>query len=98
MKLLPQTISAKWKKELGKKTWELIFKKYLHTLGNLTLTGYDPEYSNKPFLEKRDMEKGFRQSSLKLNRDLAAFEHWGEKEINERAERLSKLALTIWSL
>ena len=95
--VMPQTLSDEWKKELGEKTWELIFKKYLHTLGNLTLTGYNPEYSNKTFLEKRDMEKGFRQSGLRLNRDLAALDIWGEKEISERAERLCKLALVIWS-
>lgn len=96
--IMPQTMNDEWKKELGENAWELVHKKYLHTLGNLTITGYNPPYSNKPFLEKRDMEKGFRQSGLRLNRDLVALEHWGEKEIIERADKLSKIALKIWQL
>ena len=43
---------------------------WLHTLGNLTLTGYNSEYSDRPFTEKRDMEGGFKQSPLQLNAGL----------------------------
>jgi len=95
--IMPQTLSEEWKKELGS-DWELIYQKYLDTLGNLTLTGYNPEYSNKLFIEKRDMEKGFKDSGLQLNRGLAKLEKWTEKEIIDRAEELSKIGLEIWNI
>lgn len=78
--------------------WKLIHKKYVDTLGNLTLTGYNQEYSNKSFVEKRDMEMGFRDSGLKINRDLAALDRWTEYEIKKRAEKLSEIALKIWAI
>jgi len=78
--------------------WELIHKKYVDTLGNLTLTGYNQEYSNKSFIEKRDMKKGFRESGLKINRYLAKLNEWTEDEIKKRAEKLSEFALKIWGI
>ena len=95
--IMPQTLSEAWKKELGSGC-ELTYEKYLDTLGNLTLTGYNPKYSNKLFIEKRDMEKGFKDSGLQLNRDLAKLEKWTEKEIIDRAEELSEIGLEIWSI
>lgn len=77
--------------------FEAIHEKYLHTIGNLTRTGYNPEYSNKSFQEKRDMENGFKQSPLKLNQSLKGLESFGEKEIEKRANDLADLALKIWT-
>ena len=95
--IMPQTLTDEWKKELGS-GWELTYQKYLDTLGNLTLTGYNPEYSNKLFIEKRDMKKGFKDSGLQLNRDLAKLEKWTEKEILDRAKELSRIGLEIWGI
>lgn len=95
--IMPQTLSNDWKKMLGS-NWELIHQKYLDTLGNLTLTGYNQEYSNRTFLEKRNMNGGFRNSGLKINRDLAELDNWNEDKIKERAEKLSNIALEIWSI
>ena len=95
--IMPQTLTDEWKKELGS-VWELTYQKYLDTLGNLTLTGYNPEYSNKLFIEKRDMKKGFKDSGLQLNRDLAKLEKWTEKEILDRAKELSRIGLEIWGI
>lgn len=94
--IMPQTLTEEWKKDLGE-NFEAIHEKYLHTIGNLTLTGYNYEYSNKPFQEKRDMEKGFKQSSLKLNQSLKDLEVFGEEEIKKRANDLADLALKIWT-
>ncbi|GAA7406403.1 DUF262 and DUF1524 domain-containing protein [Helicobacter pylori] len=94
--IMPQTLTEEWKKDLGE-NFEAIHEKYLHTIGNLTLTGYNYEYSNKPFQEKRDMEKGFKQSSLKLNQSLKDLEVFGEKEIEKRANDLADWALKIWT-
>ncbi|WP_101020139.1 DUF262 and DUF1524 domain-containing protein [Helicobacter pylori] len=96
--IMPQTLTEKWKRDLGE-NFQAIHDKYLHTIGNLTLTGYNQEYSNKSFQEKRDMEKGFKQSPLKLNQSLKDkdLESFGEKEIEKRANDLADRALKIWT-
>lgn len=94
--IMPQTINKDWKRDLGE-NWELTHNKYLESIGNLTLTGYNPEYSNKTFKEKRDMQNGFKDSGLKLNRHLAQQKEWDEKQIKERSSELAKIAIKIWS-
>ncbi|MGL2706450.1 GmrSD restriction endonuclease domain-containing protein [Helicobacter pylori] len=94
--IMPQTLNPKWEGDLGE-NFEAIHEKYLNTIGNLTLTGYNSEYSNNSFREKRDMEKGFKQSSLKLNQSLKNLESFGEKEILKRANDLADWALKIWT-
>lgn len=95
--VMPQNenLSLTWRNELGA-NWKEIHTRYLHTLGNLTLTGYNPELSDHPFIEKRDMEGGFGDSPMRLNRDLAKLEHWNEEEIKERGRRLARLATEVW--
>ncbi|MCK4458405.1 MAG: DUF262 domain-containing protein, partial [Methanosarcinales archaeon] len=70
--IMPQNenLSTVWQQELGE-NWKEIHTKYLHTLGNLTLTGYNPEMSDRPFIEKRDMNGGFADSAIHLNKELA---------------------------
>ncbi|WRE96143.1 DUF262 and DUF1524 domain-containing protein [Helicobacter pylori] len=94
--IMPQTLNLEWERDLGE-NFKAIHEKYLHTIGNLTLTGYNAEYSNNSFREKRDMEKGFKQSSLKLNQSLKKLESFGEKEIEKRASDLADWALKIWT-
>ncbi|MGL2715579.1 GmrSD restriction endonuclease domain-containing protein [Helicobacter pylori] len=94
--IMPQTLTKEWERDLGE-NFQAIHDKYLHTIGNLTLTGYNQEYSNKSFQEKRDMEKGFKQSPLKLNQSLKDLEVFGEKEIEKRANDLADWALKIWT-
>ena len=95
--ILPQNpnLSVEWKNDLGD-NWEEIQTKYLHTLGNLTLTGYNSEYSDKPFKEKKSMKGGFLQSPLTLNEKVREAEVWNESAILERASFLSKRAIEIW--
>lgn len=93
---MPQTLNPEWQRDLGE-NFKAIHEKYLHTIGNLTLTGYNSEYSNNSFQEKRDMENGFKQSSLKLNQSLKNLESFGEKEIEKRANDLADWALKIWT-
>ncbi|GAA8139757.1 DUF262 and DUF1524 domain-containing protein [Helicobacter pylori] len=92
--IMPQTLTEEWERDLGE-NFQAIHEKYLNTIGNLTLTGYNSEYSNRSFQEKRDMEKGFKQSPLKLNQSLK--ESFGEKEIKKRANDLADWALKIWT-
>ncbi|GAA9146740.1 DUF262 and DUF1524 domain-containing protein [Helicobacter pylori] len=94
--IMPQTLTKEWKRDLGE-NFQAIHDKYLHTIGNLTLTGYNQEYSNNSFQEKKDMEKGFKDSPLKLNQSLKDLESFGEKEIEKRANDLADWALKIWT-
>ena len=95
--ILPQNrnLSREWRDALGEE-WQSLQESWLHTLGNLTLTGYNSEYSDRPFAKKRDMEGGFAQSPLRLNQGLAHLETWDENAIQGRADRLASLALEIW--
>ena len=95
--ILPQNedLSPQWQTELGP-DWERIQKTYLHTLGNLTLTGYNSEYSDHPFNVKRDMKGGFAKSPLRLNQGLGTLSHWNESAILQRAEQLANLAIQVW--
>ncbi|WRF71222.1 DUF262 and DUF1524 domain-containing protein [Helicobacter pylori] len=94
--IMPQTLTEEWKRDLGE-NFQAIHEKYLNTIGNLTLTGYNEKYSNNSFQEKRDMEKGFKQSPLRLNQSLKDLEVFGEKEIEKRANDLADWALKIWT-
>ncbi|MFZ1705989.1 MAG: DUF1524 domain-containing protein, partial [Saprospiraceae bacterium] len=96
--VMPQNedLSAAWRTELGPE-WERIQRDYLHTLGNLTLTGYNPELSDRPFLEKRNMEGGFKDSPIRMNQELGRLEHWNEAAIQARAATLAAKAVTVWT-
>ncbi|MCQ2942884.1 DUF262 and DUF1524 domain-containing protein [Helicobacter pylori] len=94
--IMPQTLNPEWQRDLGE-NFKAIHEKYLHTIGNLTLTGYNSEYSNKSFQEKQGMEGGFKDSPLRLNQGLRNLESFGEKEIEKRANDLADRALKIWT-
>lgn len=96
--ILPQNenLSTAWRTALGPE-WQRIQETWLHTLGNLTLTGYNSEYSDRPFHEKRDMPGGFRESPLKLNTGLGQLDEWNEDTIKARAEKLADMALEVWT-
>jgi predicted transport protein len=95
--IMPQNeeLSASWKSALGPQ-WERVHQTWLHTLGNLTLTGYNSEYSDKPFLEKRDMPGGFRDSPLRMNAGLGQLDGWDESAIKARAATLAAMAPNVW--
>ena len=95
--VMPQNpnLSKDWQAELGE-DWRIVQERYLHTIGNITLTGYNPEYSDKPFSEKRNMAKGFASSPLFLNTSIASETKWDEKAILKRGKILAKRANEIW--
>ena len=90
--VLPQSLSPAWKEALGE-NWATVHPQLLHTLGNLTLTGYNSELGNREFREKR---KFFEESHFELNRYFGACENWGAKEIEERGRTLLVRALELW--
>ena len=93
--IMPQTLSEEWQPELGE-GWGEVHEKYLHTIGNLTLTGYNSELSNNTFIDKQLMEGGFLDSPLRLNENLREVERWDETAIVNRAEMLLEKACKIW--
>ena len=95
--VMPQNeeLSSEWQAELGP-DWKDVQSKWLHTIGNLTLTGYNPELSDRPFKEKQNMTGGFKDSPIRLNHSLAKLEHWNETEIQQRAHELAELAIKTW--
>ena len=90
-----ENLSKEWRDSLGSE-WKNIQEAWLHTSGNLTLTGYNAEYSDRSFREKREMPGGFKDSPLKLNQGLGSLTDWNEETIKERAERLSNIAASVW--
>ena len=95
---MPQNrdLSEAWQEELGE-DWQEIQEKYLHTIGNLTFTGYNPELSDRSFTEKKRLDPGgFFQSRLRLNDGLVQVKKWDETAIQSRAEKLAEKALKIW--
>jgi uncharacterized protein with ParB-like and HNH nuclease domain len=93
--IMPQTLTEEWKKELGN-NYQLIHDKYLHTIGNLTLTGYNSELGNKSFLEKKRI---LEKSKLALNKDVVLQEKWTQETIEKRATKLfEKFAKNIWDI
>ena len=100
--LLPQNenLSIEWREALGS-DWRRGQETWLHTLGNLTLTAYNSDYSDRPFAEKRDMpdapEKGLKQSPLKLNQGLGILTIWNEAAIQARAGKLAERAVGVWA-
>ena len=95
--ILPQNehLSMAWRDALGDDL-QRVQETYLHTLGNLTLTGYNAEYSDHPFKNKCDMKGGFRESPLRINRGLGQVDVWNEAAIRERAESLARMAVDVW--
>ena len=98
---MPQTLSDDWKKDLGIDA-ERIHETYVHTIGNLTLTGYNSEYQNKRFADKLDCKDkdgkliGYKHTPIKISSYLTTVNQWGENEILTRAELLADELLSIW--
>ena len=91
--VLPQTLTENWRDALGE-DWENAQALWLHTLGNLTLTGYNAELSNDDYQAKLGYLSA--KTTLHLNKPFARYQSWGPDEIRDRAELLTEPALAIW--
>jgi uncharacterized protein with ParB-like and HNH nuclease domain len=96
--IMPQNIehNLSWQQMLGE-NWQEVHSLYLHTLGNLTITGYNAEMSNKSFGEKVNGESGFKHSHLKLNESIVQCDVWNKKAIQRRTNILTDIILKIWN-
>ena len=96
--LLPQTPTATWNAavaaDLGPdESVEDVYEALVHTLGNLTLTGYNAELSNADFAVKRQR---LAASGIALNKEIAELDRWGRPEIHQRAVDLAERVAAIW--
>ena len=95
--VLPQNenLDPTWQAMLGPE-WKRTQNVWVHRLGNLTLTAYNSEYSDRPFDEKKKMSNGFAESPLRLNKFIREQEVWTEAEIKKRGDELAAKAVGIW--
>lgn len=95
--IMPQHLTPAWTESLGANAAE-IHATWLHKLANLTLTGYNPNLSNKTFAEKRDSEEGgYKASGLKMNQKISMKDSWGLPELEVRNDEMITLAKKIWA-
>ena len=88
---MPQTLTPEWYEMLGAEAAD-IHGEWLHTIGNLTLTGYNPVLSNRSYAEKKTL---FSASHFELNQHFGDPKQWGATEIEDRAKSLSKIAIQL---
>jgi Protein of unknown function (DUF1524) len=91
--IMPQTLTEVWKSHLGK-DWEQTHELYLHSIGNLTLTGYNSELSNAPFEKKKNL---LDESHLEINKYFRDETVWSRKQIEWRSYTLADILLGVWS-
>lgn len=90
---MPQTLTNSWKAKLGDK-YQIIHDRYLHNIGNLSLSGDNTQLGNKSFEEKKKILN--EQSRLKLNQYFINSVNWDDTEINKRANSLFEDAKVLW--
>lgn len=95
--VMPQNddLRSEWQDMLGA-DWQAVRETWLHRLGNLTLTGYNTEYSDRPFAEKKTIKDGFNDSPLRLNKFIREQPVWTAEEMERRGKELAARALAIW--
>lgn len=103
--IMPQTLNPAWEHDLGE-NWKTVHETYLHTFGNLTLTGYNSSYGNHTFAEKKEgyidrkgnKVDGFKDSAFRLSNYLKTCNQWTETEILERMNILLEKFLKLWPM
>lgn len=95
--VMPQNaeLNPSWRVMLGPQ-WKDVHATWLHRLGNLTLTGYNSEYQDRPFEDKKSIKGGFNDSPLRLNRFVREQAQWTAAEMEARGRKLANQALAVW--
>lgn len=91
--IMPQSLSPDWRHEIGQD--DDVHRRYVDTLGNLTLTGLNSELGNMGFSEKR---KIYSESGISMNRDISKCDRWSLTEIQARSEMLADYAIKLWPM
>lgn len=95
--IMPQTLTDAWRQELGS-NYEEIHSTWRHRIANLTVTGYNSDFSNRTFQRKRDMPSGFKDSPYRINKYVEEQDHWGLPQLQERSRLLTDNALAYWRM
>src|SRR5699024_5333744 len=95
--IMPQTLSAAWREQLGANADE-IHATWCNRIGNLTVTGYNPSYSNAEFRDKKTRENGFDDSPYRLNALVKTADEWTTAQLEARTAELAGIALQYWPL
>ena len=90
--IMPQTLSDEWREHLGE-NHNQTHAIYLHSIGNLTYSGYNTEMGNQAFTHKKSILK---QSHFEMNRQIIESEQWTRTEITDRAVAMADRATVIW--
>jgi uncharacterized protein with ParB-like and HNH nuclease domain/predicted transport protein len=95
--VMPQNedLRPEWRAMLGA-DWQAVQETWLHRLGNLTLTGYNSTYSDRPFVEKKTIAGGFNDSPLRLNKFIREQSTWDAMTIEQRGKLLAEKAISVW--
>ncbi|MBD5260555.1 MAG: DUF262 domain-containing protein [Bacteroides sp.] len=100
--IMPQTLTAEWRRELGEKA-EDIHEQYLHTFANLTLTGVNSELSNNSFEDKKNGKmvdgqfiNGYRGSIFRMTKELSEYSTWTRSDIEHRAKGIKERLLSLY--
>ncbi len=90
--IMPQTLSEEWECYLGTDATD-IHNRWLHTIGNLTLTGYNSQLGNMPFSDKKPK---LSKSNFRLSDSIQIHDKWNEESIQHRGSKLAERALRLW--
>ena len=92
--VMPQTLTEEWRQMIASDgVPEKIQALLGDTIGNLTLTAYNPELSNLSFDEKKKL---YAASHYSLNGYFSGCPSWGVEQIENRAEELWDRARELW--
>jgi hypothetical protein len=95
--ILPQNerLNSAWREMLGP-SWPELQQRWLHRLGNLSLTGYNATYSDRSFSDKKSIKRGFSDSAVRLDKSVREQAVWTEREMELRTKQLVSQALEVW--
>jgi uncharacterized protein with ParB-like and HNH nuclease domain len=97
--IFPQNPDVKWRTDLCEEEYNFIKERYLHTIGNLTLSGNNGKLGNKSFVDKRDLKKGgYKDSRLWLNKHLSTLDKWDKSAIEKRSDIIAERFFDIWKM
>ena len=97
--VMPQNknLSTAWQDMLGE-NWSVDRERWLHTLGNLTLTGYNSELGDLPFEDKKKLIEEKHTKVAILYQDIKNAKKWDVKAIQARAKELAKIVLELFPI
>lgn len=97
--VMPQNkdLSTAWQKMLGD-NWSDDRDQWLHTLGNLTLTGYNSELGDKPFDEKKKLIEQKHTKVVILYEDIQNQTTWNATTIENRAKKLANMIIRLYPI